>query len=119
MIIWQMILGLLVSLSFLLGAVLYSWTKEEIDKSYHYLAWLTRLKYWQAGIIGAALAFCVKLANFELVSLVFVGYGLILASYVCHGSKNNSVALKRASKLALTFLAVFLIVLLIQFVIIG
>jgi len=164
---WRLILGVIVSLSFLLGAVLYIWTKEEVDKGYRYLAWLNLgifgvgfvvfsllfepvylillagalLLSWfltqkskfgrrigknvafsasafgttgsikgllQAGILGAAFAFGVQLASFEAISLFLVAYSLVLASYICKNSKDFKIAFKRADKLVLIFLVVFL-----------
>ena len=147
MLIQNIILGILVSLSFLLGALLYTWAKEEVDKSYKYLKWLnlgiliagiitfaillepiylvivgvlifpylggklsTKLEYLHIVILGLAFGFGVGLEIYEIISLFFVAYIIILTSYTC--KKSN--AFKKAGKFMLIFLLFFFIILVIN-----
>ncbi len=149
--LWHVIIGLVIGLSFLLGALLYKWTKEEVDKSYKHIIWAQLIlfcasyfvfawlvsfyylilfaavavisyfvvktinfketEYWQAFIMGAATVFLFALDFGKLASVVLLVYTILLSSVICKGADS----FKKAGRLVLNFLTVFIILILFPF----
>lgn len=65
---WSLLLGIVLSASSLIGAILYTWTKEEVDKYYEYL--------YAALITVFVVGFSLLAYKINVLYLLFLAVGL-------------------------------------------